>query len=154
MGGICAFKLVPKAINFATIGGTIDQPCLLRKETILLPADQTSSEYVAWAETQIGLILNAENPDLIVFKLPSPTGAFDQIFKVYFGLAILVLDAAKRGIEAKHYAAQSLRKKAFGIGPEDDIDDYVRELFDPQDKPWNKDIREAASCALLEMRRG
>ena len=60
--------------------------------------------------------------------------------------------AYRRGIPIRHIAPQSLRPRAFGLDKLSNIDQHIKELLGPQGHPWNANIREAASVALLELR--
>jgi hypothetical protein len=152
MSIVSGFKFHSGEAHFVTLKGTKTSPVLVTHETVPFPKGQSPEEFVDWATTQLELILMREKPERIVYKLTGGLEKHSQIFGVYFGLAILNLIAFRTGIEIRHRAPNSIRPKAFGLSKEDSVDDFIKDLFGTQESPWNANIREAASIALLELK--
>lgn len=152
MRKVCGFKLVGKEMYIAALEGTRATPVLVAKESITFPSNLNPGQFTDWAETQFDLILSREKPCQITYKLPTGLNKHQQIFSVYFGLAMLNFVAYRKGIPIRHVAPQSLRPRAFGLERLANIDNHIKVLLGPQGHPWNANIREAASVALLELR--
>jgi len=149
MSRVCGFKITSNDLFIVTLEGTRSAPVLVAKDSIRLPPNQTPGQFANWAETQLGLILEQEKPDLIIYKLTTPLFKHDQIFRIYFGIAILNLLAYRLRIDIRHLTPTQRQPTAFGLLKSDKVDRYIREFFGGQDSPWNFNVREAASIALL-----
>lgn len=150
MARITAFKLTANEMWMVTLEGTKQAPQIATKERVTFPSEQTPGQFTNWAETQFELILNRESPDLVTYKLTAGLKRHNQIFKIYFGLAIINLVCERKGISIKHTSPQALRPTAFGLPRNGNIDAHINNLFSPG-PPWNVSIREAAAMALLEL---
>jgi len=151
MKKICGFKFNSKNAFLVTLEGTREIQNILTKEVLTFPSGQSPARFVEWALTQLELVLDHEKPHTIAYKLSASLDKHDQIFHIYFGLAMLNLAAQHREIPINHVAPQSLRPKAFGLAKLDSVDEYIKAKFSDQSSPWNANIREALSVALLRL---
>ncbi len=151
MKRVCGFRLKSKSAFVATVEGNRDNPILVSKENVPFPPDQKPEVFVEWALTQLRLILEREKPDEVAYKLTIGLDSHDQIFHVYYGLGMLNFAARENGIPIKHVAPQSLKPTAFGLPKSGSVDTHIINTFGTQETPWNADIREAVSVALLRL---
>jgi len=151
MSRVCGFKFLSSEAHLATLEGTRASPILVTNQTVPFPQGQLPGQFADWAVTQFELILKRENPDRIVYKLTAGLDKHSQIFGTYFGLCILNLVAHRASIRIRHVVPTSVRPTAFGLARGDSIDKHIQNLFAPVAPPWNGNIREAASIALLDL---
>jgi hypothetical protein len=150
MSKVTAFKIDAGGIHYVTISGSKKIPKLETNESIRLPGTRTMGDLLEWYHTQFDLVLNRERSDLVCYKLTSGLKKHTQIFNIYFGLSLLCLISHRKGILSKHVTPSSLRPKSFGLPRDGSIDAMMDGLFSAQ-SPWNKNMREVAAIAYLNL---
>ena len=148
---VFGIKFTSKCASWAKLHKNGERFEILEKAVERFPSKQKPCEFTEWANTHFDLLLERQSPNRIVYKLPAGLSTHDQIFHIYFGLAMLNFVARKQGIPIEHMAPQSLRPQLFGLSRLEKVDSYISDYFGEQDTPWNKDIREAVSVALRKL---
>lgn len=148
MPRLLGIKFTSTSLHCALIEGNRDNVVLIGKESYGIPHNQSPGEYADWAETQIDLIIQQFSPDQIIYKLTTGLHRHEQIFRIYFGIAILNLIAFKFQIPIGHLTPTQLRATAFGLPRGAIVDQYISNSFPNQESPWNANTREAVAIAL------
>ena len=148
MTGTLGLKFSSTHIYSALVDMVNGNPTLPAKGDHTIPSNQTPGEFADWAETQIDLIVQASQPDQIRYKLTSGLAKHDQIFGIYFAIAILNLAAFKAQVPISYLTPTQLQATAFGLPRRTSLDAYISSLFPNQPSPWNSNVREAVAIAL------
>ncbi len=146
-------KFTINHLYYALVEGTGDTPALVSKDDVMIPSDLLPGEYTDWVETQLALIMDKTGANRISYKLTRTLDTHVQIFHVYFGLAILVNLAYRRGVKCSHVTPASLRPASPGRAKQKAVDEYVNGLFGTRERPWNSGVREAVALAIMGLHR-
>lgn len=129
----------------------MSRPNLTAHDVVALPKSLDPPDFANWAETTFGLLLDKEAPTRVVYKLSAGLQKNIQVFRIYFGLAILNLVAHKKRISIEHVSPTVVRPKAFGLPNSMTIDQHVQALFGDRATPWNAGVREAVAYGMLRL---
>tara|TARA_R110001583_G_scaffold154890_1_gene306564 strand:- start:464 stop:781 length:318 start_codon:yes stop_codon:yes gene_type:complete len=93
------FNFAKNEFNFAVLEKTANEPTIIEKNKIVLPNLETD-ELMEWFETQISLIIDKHNPDVISHKISITISSLAQIKSSCYPQRILNLIAKKKELKS------------------------------------------------------
>lgn len=151
MPGVLGIKFTSANLNCALVERIQDRIELIMKEVYVIPQNQSPGEFADWVDTQIDLIIQRFSPSEIRYKLTGGLQTHEQIFRIYFGIAILNLVAFKSQIQISHLTPSQLSATAFGLPRGASVDQFISSTYPNQESPWNSNIREAVAIAMRDL---
>jgi hypothetical protein len=146
-----AFTFTTNEIYYVALTGTKGNPVFNSKDKIALPVNHNVPETVAWFETQLELILNNLNPEIVSYKLSISNVSNNYVSKVYYGQALLNLLCFKKGILINHTSPSSIVVSKFNQPKGTDLYEYLNTLIGSHPPYWDKTMKDTALIALIQL---
>lgn len=134
-----------------TLEGTKSQPRFISSKRILFPKGLEVPNLTPWVEEQLNLLIADLRPTHIAYKLTAALPKHQQIFNIYFSLAILNLLAAKSKIAIKPVAPISIRPQALGLAKGTNWAQHINTVIGQHPPHWDSTAIEAAMIALMQL---
>jgi Holliday junction resolvasome RuvABC endonuclease subunit len=144
------FNFAKNEFNFAVLQKTTNAPTIIEKNKIVLPNLETD-ELMEWFETQISLIIDKHNPDIISHKISITLSSLDQIKSSCYPQGILNLIAKKKGIKINSFSSQGINATKFGEPKKTDVYKYIDPIIGMHKPYWNKAMKDAILVAWFNI---
>jgi hypothetical protein len=148
---VLALTFTSNDIDCCLLSGTKVSPTLVSKQKILLPANHNVPTMTAWFETQLELILETTQPDLVTYKLTINNVTNDYVSNVYYGQGILNLLCSKRNISIHHTSPNSIKPSKLNLPMETKLHEHLEGLIGKQPSPWDKGMKDTVLIALINL---
>lgn len=144
------FNFAKNEFSFAVLEKTANAPKIIEKNKIVLPNLETD-ELMEWFETQISLIIDKHNPDVISYKISITISSLAQIKTSCYPQGILNLIAKKKGIKINSYSSQGINATKFGEPKKTDVYKYIDPIIGIHKPYWNKAMKDAVLVAWFNI---
>ncbi|TYC07541.1 hypothetical protein ES677_15015 [Bizionia gelidisalsuginis] len=144
------FNFAKNEFSFAVLQKTASAPTIIEKNKIVLPNLETD-ELMEWFETQISLIVDKHNPDIISHKISITISSLDQIKTSCYPQGILNLIAKKKGIKINSFSSQAINATKFGEPNKTDVYKYIDPIIGIHKPYWNKAMKDAVLVAWFNI---
>ena len=144
------FNFAKNEFSFAVLLKTANAPSIIEKNKIILPQLETD-ELMEWFETQISLIVDKHNPDIISHKISNTLSSLDQIRNSCYPQGILNLLAKKKGIRINSFSSQGINATKFGQPNKTDVYNYIDPIIGIHKPYWNKAMKDAVLVAWFNL---
>lgn len=144
------FNFAKNEFSFAVLEKTVNAPIIIEKNKIVLPNLETD-ELMEWFETQISLIIDKHNPDVISHKISITISSLEQIKSSCYPQGILNLIAKKKGIKINSYSSQGINATKFGEPKKTDVYKYIDPIIGVHKPYWNKAMKDAVLVAWFNI---
>ena len=144
------FNFAKNEFSFAVLQKTANIPTLIEKNKIILPSLETD-ELMEWFETQISLIIDKHNPDVISHKISITLSSLDQIKRSCYPQGILNLIAKKKGIKINSFSSQGINATKFGEPKRTNVYKYIDPIIGIHKPFWNKAMKDAILVAWFNI---
>lgn len=148
MSKTIGFTFSVNGLHYVALEGSKNTPSFVTKNKIPLPPNLSVAELTEWYQTQIDLILNAEQPDEVNYKLSINNVTFDMVQKVYYGQGILNLACKKKSIPVEYISGNSLTPNKFGLAKGADLHAFIDNKIGTHPPHWDKTMKDTALIAL------
>jgi len=145
------FNFTSSDIYYVVVSGTLNAPTFVAKNKISLPANYNVPETVDWFENELIAILNNVNPDRISYRLTINNVTNKYVHNVYYGQAILNLLSHRRQIQICHTSPASVKPNKFNQPNGTNLETYIDNTLGSHPPHWNKNMRNSALVALLQL---
>jgi hypothetical protein len=145
------FNFTSSDIYYVVVEGTLAAPNFISKNKINLPANHSVPELVEWFENQLTAILNGTNPDRVSYRLTINNVTNNYVHCVYYGQSILNLLCHKRQIDICHTSPASVKPGKFNQPNSTNLETYVDGVLGTHPPHWNKNMRNSALVAILQL---
>ncbi|MGE0020013.1 MAG: hypothetical protein AB7S72_10125 [Draconibacterium sp.] len=144
-----AFTFSTNDFEYVALTGNKTNPVLHSKGKILLPTNYDIPQTAAWFETELDLLLNNIQPDIVSYKLTIMKVTNDYVSNVFYGQAILNLLCHKKRIQISNTSPASITATKYSLPKGTNLTTYIGGLLGNQSAPWDKGIKTTALIALL-----
>jgi Holliday junction resolvasome RuvABC endonuclease subunit len=144
------FNFAKNEFSFAVLEKTTNAPTLVEKNKIVLPNLETD-ELMEWFETQISLIIDKHNPDIISHKISITISSLAQIKSSCYPQGILNLISKKKGIKINSFSSQGINATKFGEPKKTDVYKYIDPIIGVHKPYWNKAMKDAVLVAWFNI---
>ncbi|KKR30502.1 MAG: hypothetical protein UT63_C0097G0003 [Candidatus Gottesmanbacteria bacterium GW2011_GWC2_39_8] len=148
MAKVLGFSFGSNEIQTVCLSGTKASPIYENRKRILLPESIELREVSAWAETQLGLLLDEFQPEALSYKLTRGANSVKEISRVYFTIGILNLIATRRRLAINHHNSP-LSPRRLGLSRGADIRSHITSLIGDHPPYWDNHAKDAAIVAFL-----
>lgn len=143
-----AFTFSSNGLYYVILTGTKAQPIFHSKGKIILPANHTVPQTVAWFENQLELLLNTNQPDVVSYKLTINNVTNNMVQNCYYGQSILNLLCHKKVIDISHTSPSAIVASKFGLPKNSDLHLYIDQVIGAHPPYWDARMRDTALIAL------
>lgn len=147
---VIGFNFTKNDFRFAVLENSSNPPQILDKNKIVLP-NMEIDELMEWFETQICLIIDKHNPDLISHKISSTLSTLDQIRTSCYPQGILNLVAKRKGIKINSYSPQGINATKFGEPKKTDVYKHIDPIIGEHKPYWDKATKDAVLVAWFNL---
>ncbi|WP_299242414.1 hypothetical protein [uncultured Aquimarina sp.] len=144
------FNFAKNEFSFAVLEKTTGAPTIIEKNKIVLPILETD-ELMEWFETQISLIIDKHNPDIISHKISITISSLAQIKSSCYPQGILNLIAKKKGIKINCFSSTGINATKFGEPKKTDVYKYIDPIIGIHKPYWNKAMKDAVLVAWFNI---
>lgn len=145
------FNFTSSDIYLVVVDGTINTPNFKLKNKIILPANHTIPELVDWFENELTAVLNNVNPDKVSYRLTINNVTNSYVYSVYYAQSILNLLCHRRQISICHTSPASVKPNKFNQPNGTNLETYVDNVLGTHPPHWNKNMRNSALVAMLQL---
>jgi len=145
------FNFTSSDIYYVVVNGTLNAPAFNSKNKISLPANLSVSETVDWFENELSAVLSNFNPQRVSYRLTINNVKNKYVFSVYYAQAILNLLCHKRQIQIRHTSPTSIKPSKFNQPKGTNLETYVDNILGNHPPYWNKNMRNSALIAILQL---
>jgi len=145
------FNFTSSDIFYVAVSGSLNAPVFVEKNKISLPVNFNVSERVDWFENELTAILNKINPDKVSYRLTINNVTNKYAQSVYYAQAILNLICHKKQIDIVHTSPASVKPNKFNQPNGTNLELYVDNTLGTHPPHWNKNMRNSALVALLQL---
>lgn len=150
MPKVLGFSFGSNEIQTVCLSGTKAAPVYENRKRTLFPESMETNEVSAWAETQLGLLLDEFRPEIISYKLTRGADSVKEISRVYFSIGILNLLANRRNLTIVNQNTP-LSPRRIGLARGADIRSHITALIGDHPPYWNDHAKDAAIVAYMEL---
>lgn len=148
---IIGFNFTKNDFRFCVLDGLTKPPTIVEKNKIVYPNNMETADLMEWFETQLSLIVDKQQPNLISYKISLNIKTLDQIKASCYPQAILNLIAKKRNISINSYSSQAINATKFGQPKKTDVFSYIDPIIGTHPPYWDKQTKEAVLVAWFNL---
>lgn len=145
------FNFSKNDFRFCVLDGKTNPPIIIEKNRIVYPNSMETADLMEWFETQLSLIIDKNQPNLISHKISLNLTTLDQIRSSCYPQAILNLVAKKKNIKINSYSSQAINATKFGQTKKTDVFTYIDPIIGTHPPYWDKPTKEAVLVAWFNL---
>lgn len=144
-----SFTFSSTGLYYVALTGTKQDPALVTKGKIALPANHTPAQLTGWYENQLKMLLNGHHPDKVSYKLSVSRVTNKMVHLTYYGQAVLNLLCHKDNIAINHTSSSAIVPSKFGQSKETNLQTYINERIGSHPPHWDATMKDTALMALI-----
>lgn len=144
------FNFTKNDFRYCGLSDESEPPLILEKGKIILP-DYSISDLMEWFESELALIIDRVQPNIISHKISIHLSTISQIQQSCYPQAILNLIAKKKGIEINSFSSQAINATRFGQPRKTDVYKYIDSIIGVQKPYWDNATKDAVLVAWFNL---
>ncbi|MCH8536071.1 MAG: hypothetical protein LAT51_13455 [Flavobacteriaceae bacterium] len=144
------FNFTKNDFRYCGLSDDNNPPEIIEKDKIILP-DYSVVDLMEWFETELTLIIDRIQPDVISHKVSNQLKTIDQIQQSCYPQAILNLIAKKKGLNINSYTPQGINATKFGQPKKTDVYKHIDPIIGVHKPYWDKATKDAVLVAWFNL---